>query len=66
MKLTIEEADNGYIVTYSDGIKTVFSGEDELEVLKEMLQFVGEYYHRYDKFGSENLSVSSDRKGHKV
>jgi hypothetical protein len=66
MKITIEDADNGYIVTDYEGRKIVFGGENDLEVLKDMLVYVSELHHPYDKFGSENIHVSFDRKGHKV
>ena len=74
MKLTIIQADNGYVVTnhqeYDDDVKDeihVFEDDDERTGLKNMLEYVAEstgYF--YDKFKRNNLSITFDRVGHKV
>ncbi|MBI4599780.1 hypothetical protein HY732_02565 [Candidatus Uhrbacteria bacterium] len=73
IKLTIEEVENGYILSSrdSDGEewkKLVLSDpSDDREGLKELLAEVANYFgERYDKFGSENLNITFDRKGHKA
>jgi hypothetical protein len=80
LKLTIEKAEGGYILSWDEEIednvfreskKVVFAPDDiddsgEREGMKNLLFAVAEYFGiSYDKWSSENLRISFDRKGHK-
>ncbi|MCK9598628.1 MAG: hypothetical protein M0R06_06265 [Sphaerochaeta sp.] len=67
--LTIESTSNGYIVRHQieDGSTVCFSDENEREALVKLLTYLGEFYcEPYDRFGSENIRISFDRKGYKA
>jgi hypothetical protein len=76
--VTIVEAENGFMVrhdsieTEEDGKTSVRSEQhvfenDEYTALEKMLIYLAEWYgESYDKFGSNNVRISWDRKGHKA
>jgi hypothetical protein len=75
--ISIEEVDNGYIVTrhnYNKEERTVdpeiFVVEDtdyDNEALKKVLLQVAELLGcTYDRWGSENINITFDQKGHKA
>lgn len=78
MKITIQETDNGFILTGpspADGNRArhVFGGADTSDdsSMKENLklcfleaaELLG---YGYDRWGSENLNISWDKRGHKL
>lgn len=76
MKITIQDADNGWIV-YDENNKTLgtedfvpqsimaFEGEDE--DFKRVLEYLFYQFCRpYDKYKSDNINITFDKKGHKV
>ena len=79
-KLTIEKVENGYILSWcsevEDGIfeeskKVIFATEytegEEREGIKKLLIEVAEFFgEQYDKWSSENLDITFNRKGHKA
>lgn len=69
--LTIEKANNGYILTDEndnlDNETTVVESNDENEGLIELLNIVAEWTgYTYDKFGTNNLKITMGNPGHKL
>ncbi|MEO5366085.1 MAG: hypothetical protein H7831_06970 [Magnetococcus sp. WYHC-3] len=57
------EAENRYETSYVP----IESTGDEQDCMKRLLEAVAEHFgYSYDKFKSDNLNISWDRKGHKV
>lgn len=75
-QVIIEQAENGYVVThmnaghnergiyFEEETREVFGGDD---ALVPMLTYIGEHFGEpYDRYGTENIRISFDRKGHKA
>jgi len=75
-ELKIIQAENGYILESwcedeDDKITKAFvlveETENDATCLKNMLLLVAEHFgYMYDKFSSENINITFDKKGHKV
>lgn len=77
-KITITEAENGYIVTIKnsfendddvvDGTMFLVQGDTEgRETMKNLLYQVADLLDEtYDKFSASNLNITYDRVGHKA
>lgn len=80
LTLKIEKVEDGYILSWYEEIddntweerkKVVFGSDctdkEEQEGMKKLFYAIAEYFgERYDKRRSDNLSITFDRKGHKV
>ena len=75
--LKIEKAENGYIITtyiwMDDDEKgnRIYQENKELVVgddnLKDLLERIAEWSgYLYDKFGTNNINITFDKKGHKL
>jgi hypothetical protein len=76
---TIEETENGYVVTHDswetddstgaikqDSAKHCIEGS-ERDGLTKLLTYIAEHYGEpYSKYGSDNVRISWDRKGSKL
>lgn len=68
-KYIIEEAENGFYLRVqpsdSDDMVYVFEGAEEgfINLVKELSNQI---IKPYDKFGTDNINISFDGKGHKV
>lgn len=76
-ELKIIEANNGYILSSmilidDDGELELFQEvieerDDTNELFRRLLERVAAYFGmEYNKFGSDNLNITFDKKGHKV
>jgi len=75
-ELRISEANNGYVLSYdieqdenvwTEEIEVVEEIDDENDLFRRLLEKVAEYFGmEYNKWGSENVNITFDRKGHKV
>ncbi len=77
-KITLENANNGFIITYKGERYSseathevdeyeVFQSDDVKESLTNVFEWIAEFYGvGYNKYSDSNLSVSWDKKGHKL
>jgi len=75
-ELKIVEANNGYILSHDveqdenvwiEEIDVVEETDDTNDLFRRLLEKVAEHFGmQYDKFSSENLNITFDKKGHKV
>ena len=72
---TITKVENGFTIVYSEdadeGIRhtteVIECSGNEKETMTKVFEWVADQFGlSYEKFGSENLSISWDGKGHKV
>lgn len=78
MNIEITHAENGYMVEYESSIRSdngqiektffVFEYADDAKLaLTRLFEWMAERDgYGYDKFGTENLNITWDKKGHKV
>lgn len=79
LELKITQVNNGYILTSAEKDEDEISYEnkeviednddndDKKEAMKRMLERVAEYFGEcYDKWSSENLNISWNKKGSKI
>lgn len=75
-ELRIKEVSNGFVLSWwyretedrevTDMVVVEDTG-DEHDLFQRFLEKVAEHFgYTYDKWGKENLSITFDRKGHKV
>ena len=74
--LGIKECENGFVLMYQVEVRDeVWETEyipiedrgDEEDLFRRLLEKVAEYFGlEYNKWGSDNLNITFDRKGHKV
>lgn len=74
--IIIEKAGNGFILRWVEQMDDDFQREEaeviedvdeERKALTSLLERIAEWAgYNYDKYGKENLSISWDKKGHKV
>ena len=75
-ELKIVEANNGYVLSrdveqdenvWIEEIDVVEETDDTNDLFRRLLEKVAEHFGmQYDKFSSENLNITFDKKGHKV
>lgn len=65
--LTVHRIENGYIFNLPDDTVVIEYKDTEQETIKAMLdEFATWLGYQYDKWGTNNLVITFDGKGHKV
>ena len=75
-ELRISEANNGYVLSHDvemdenvweEETTVIEERDDTNDLFKRLLEAVAEHFGMvYNKYGSNNLNITFDRKGHKI
>ena len=66
-RLRLEKTTNGYIVMDGPDTELIEDTGDEKDCISRLLYRVAEWAGcDYQKYGSENLNITFDKKGHKL